>query len=42
MLRSDERGKKEEANYQEMAKLENTIEDMKSEKHALERENAKW
>ena len=41
MLRSDDRAKKEEAVYQEMAKVENSLEDMRSEKMSVERENAK-
>ena len=41
LLRSDERAKKEEAVYQEMAKIENSLEDMRSEKMSVERENAK-
>ena len=41
LLRSDERGKKEQTAYQEIAKLENLIEDLKSEKMSSERENSK-
>jgi len=41
MLRSDERAKKEEAVFAEMAKLESKLEDLKAEKMAFERENAK-
>ena len=41
MLRSDDRAKKEEHVYQEMAKLQNQCEDLKAEKLALERENVR-
>lgn len=41
LLRSDERGKKEEVTFHEIAKLENQVEDLKSEKAHSERENAK-
>lgn len=41
LLRSDERAKKEEAVYQEIAKVENSLEDMRCEKLAVQRENAK-
>ena len=42
MLRtSDDRNKKEEATYQEIAKLENEVEDLKSERASSERENTK-
>lgn len=41
MLRSDERAKKEESVYQEVAKLQNLAEDLKAEKLATERENTK-
>lgn len=41
MLRSDDRSRKEEAVYQEMAKLQNLVDDLKAEKLALERENTK-
>ena len=41
LLRSDERGKKEEMTFQEIARLENQVEDLKSEKASSERENTK-
>ena len=41
MLRTDDRGKKEEATYQEIAKLENQVEDLKSDRASSERENSK-
>ena len=41
MLRTDDRGKKEEATYQEIAKLENQVEDLKSDRASSERENTK-
>jgi len=41
MLRSDDRSKKEEAVYQEVAKLQNHVEDLKAENMALDRDNAR-
>ena len=41
MLRSGGHGKKEEATFQEIAKLENQVEDLKSEKMSSERDNSK-
>ena len=40
MLRSEDRVKKEEQAYQEVARLENTVEDLKAELSAREREIA--
>ena len=41
MLRTGDQGKKEEATYQEIAKLENQVEDLKSDRASSERENTK-
>ena len=40
MLRSEDRVKKEEQAYQEVARLENTVEDLKAELLGKEREIA--
>ena len=41
MLRGGENKKKEEASFQEIARLENQVEDLKSEKSAMDRDMAR-
>jgi len=41
MLRSDERSRKEEAVYQDMARLQNLLDDVKGEKLSMERDNVR-
>lgn len=41
MLRSGDVGKKEEASFHEIARLENQVDDLKSEKSSIERDGAR-